>query len=80
LDWVVDAKRYLFEFHLSCESVNSRNKIEAILDGHDCILDKENNETSKKSTWWMQIPMDFFGERARITGNGTIEVFLTLYP
>jgi hypothetical protein len=44
---VLDAEKHLFEFRLSCESKNSREKIEAALNGDDPIL-VDNQEANKK--------------------------------
>jgi hypothetical protein len=45
------AEMQLFEFRLSCESINSRNKIQAALNGDDLILvDDASNKKSKVGT------------------------------
>jgi hypothetical protein len=44
---VLDAEKHLFEFRLSCESQNSRNKIEAALNGDDLLLEDDHDSNKK---------------------------------
>ena len=44
---VLDAEKHLFEFRLSCESQNSRKKIEAALNGDDLILEDYHDANKK---------------------------------
>ena len=45
---VLDAEKHLFEFRLSCESQNSRNKIEAALNGADDLILLEGEDDANK--------------------------------